>query len=348
MIDLISLTKWFGDERGVSNLNLEVQPHQVFGFLGPNGAGKSTTIRLLMGLYLPSAGRAEVFGLDASTHGPQVRRRVGLPSRASSPCTHASPAARSSTEWPRIRGDVDPRPARPASRRRFAAELDRPVHTLSKGNRQKIGLIQAFMHDPELLVLDEPTSGLDPLLQKEFADLLEESVSRGRTVFLSSHDLDEVQRLAHQIAIIRDGCLVAVDTVAGAAGTDRRGRSSSPSAPRSTPPRSTDSTGTKVTSSTGPRVSLTVDGEVGPLLATAAHDGRGRHRRAGPPTSTSSSAATTATIRGWAPVSGDIARWDLRLRRRSTLAYSIGVGGLRAAHRGALPDLRARHARSTT
>jgi ABC-2 type transport system ATP-binding protein len=143
------------------------------------------------------------------------------------------------------------------------------VHSLSKGNRQKIGLIQAFMHDPELLILDEPTSGLDPLLQKEFADLLEESVSRGRTVFLSSHDLDEVQRLAHQIAIIRDGCLVAVDTVQGL-------RDKSPRTIELTFRQPIDSsalnrlTGTTVTSATGSRVTLTVDGEVGLVLSTAA------------------------------------------------------------------------------
>src|SRR3954447_24448988 len=142
---------------------------------------------------------------------------------------------------------------------RFGAELDRPVHTLSKGNRQKIGLILAFMHDPELLVLDEPTSGLDPLLQKEFADLLEESVSRGRTVFLSSHDLDEVQRLAHRIAIIRDGCLVTVDTVEGL-------RSRSPRTVELTFRAPVDPAalgrvpGTTVIAVAGPRVTLTVEG----------------------------------------------------------------------------------------
>lgn len=210
---LAGLTKVFGAVRGISNVTLDVTAGQVFGFLGPNGAGKSTTIRLMMGLYLPTAGRAELFGLDAQRHGPQQRRRVGyLPGELA---LHPRLTGRETLDGTaRMRGDVDPA-LRARLERRFGAELDRPVRALSKGNRQKIGLIQAFMHDPELLVLDEPTSGLDPLLQKEFADLLEESVARGRTVFLSSHDLDEVQRLAHQVAIIREGQLVASDTIEG-------------------------------------------------------------------------------------------------------------------------------------
>jgi ABC-2 type transport system ATP-binding protein len=267
LVNLVSLTKTFGHQRGVSNLNLEVQPRQVFGFLGPNGAGKSTTIRLLMGLYLPSAGRAEVFGLDTRVQGPSIRRRLGyLPGElALNPRLTGREILH---RVARIRGDVDT-DLRKHLAVRFAAELDRPVHTLSKGNRQKIGLIGAFMHDPELLVLDEPTSGLDPLLQREFADLLEESVSRGRTVFLSSHDLDEVQRLAHQIAIIRDGYLVAIDTVQGLRNRSPRTieltfRNAVDIAPL------TRLAGTRVTSAIGSRVTLTVDGEVGPVLATAA------------------------------------------------------------------------------
>jgi ABC-2 type transport system ATP-binding protein len=266
LVHLVSLTKTFGNQRAVSNLNLQVQPGQVFGFLGPNGAGKSTTIRLVMGLYLPSAGRAEVFGLDVRTHGPRIRRRVGyLPGELA---LHPRLTGREILDRvARIRGDTD-NELRASLERRFAAELDRPVHTLSKGNRQKIGLVRAFMHDPELLVLDEPTSGLDPLLQKEFADLLEEAVSRGRTVFLSSHDLDEVQRLAHQIAIIRDGYLVAVDTVEGLRKTSPRTIELTFRQPVDTAPLSR-LVGTRVTSATGSRVTITVDGEVGPVLEAA-------------------------------------------------------------------------------
>lgn len=206
-----ALTKTFGSVRAVSGIDLEVSPGQVFGFLGPNGAGKSTTIRMMLGLYRPTSGQATVLGRDVATHGVEVRRRIGyLPGELAlfPRLTGGSVLYRVA----RIRGDVDPA-ARAMLEWRFGAQLDRPLRTLSKGNRQKIGLVQAFMHRPDLLVLDEPTSGLDPLLQKEFADLLEETVARGATVFLSSHDLDEVQRLAHQVAIIRDGVIVANDTV---------------------------------------------------------------------------------------------------------------------------------------
>jgi beta-exotoxin I transport system ATP-binding protein len=267
VIRLIGLTKHFGSRCAVANLELRVQPAQVFGFLGPNGAGKSTTIRLMMGLYIPSAGRAEVFGLDPRTHGPQIRRRVGyLPGELA---LYPGLTGRETLDRvARMRGDGD-HDLRSRLEDRFGAELDRPVHTLSKGNRQKLGLIQAFMHDPELLVLDEPTSGLDPLLQKEFADLLEESVQRGRTVFLSSHDLDEVQRLAHQIAIIREGELILVDTV-------RRLRERSPRTIELTFRAPVDAAtfaridGVQVVSNAGSRVTMTVEGEVAPVLAAAA------------------------------------------------------------------------------
>jgi len=166
-----------------------------------------------------------------------------------------------------MRGGVDPG-FRSGLEERFGAELDRPVRTLSKGNRQKIGLIAAFMPDPELLVLDEPTSGLDPLLQREFAELLEESVARGRTVFLSSHDLAEVQRLAHRVAIIREGHLVALDTV---------------EALRARAPRTIELTfrdpidpgsfggmaGIDLVSASARRATFRVEGEVGPLFEAA-------------------------------------------------------------------------------
>jgi ABC-2 type transport system ATP-binding protein len=267
VVDLVGLTKRFGRERGIADVSLQVSPNQVFGFLGPNGAGKSTAIRLLMGLYLPSAGRAEVFGLDSRIHGPQIRRRVGyLPGEL---VLHPRLTGRDILDRvARIRGDVDP-DLREHLESRFGAEVDRPVHTLSKGNRQKIGLVQAFMHDPDLLILDEPTSGLDPLLRKEFADLLDELVARGRTVFLSSHDLDEVQRLAHQIAIIREGRLVTVDTVEGLRDKSPRTMELTFRRPVDISPLSMVA-GTRVTEVHGPRVTLTVDGEVGPVLSAVA------------------------------------------------------------------------------
>ncbi|MGH3509021.1 MAG: ABC transporter ATP-binding protein, partial [Nocardioidaceae bacterium] len=234
--------------------------------LGPNGAGKSTTIRLIMGLYRPTDGRARVFGLDATDDGPRVRRRIGyLPGELS---LYARLTGRETLDrMGRIRGDVDAT-YRGELERRFAAELDRPTKELSKGNRQKIGLIQAFMHRPDLLVLDEPTSGLDPLLQKEFADLLEECVQNGATVFLSSHDLDEVQRLAHQIAIIREGRVVTVDTVQGLRDKAPRTIELTFRVPVDTA-RFARLTGVAISSEMGRRITLTVEGEVGPVLAAA-------------------------------------------------------------------------------
>ncbi|MGW5237949.1 ABC transporter ATP-binding protein [Monashia sp. NPDC004114] len=267
VVRLTRLTKTFGGNRGIRDVDLVVRRGQVFGFLGPNGAGKSTTIRLIMGLYRPTSGRAEVFGLDTDVKGPLVRRQIGyIPGELA---FHPRLTGREILDRiAHLRGGVEP--ARRAwLEGRFEAELDRPLHTLSKGNRQKIGIVQAFMHDPQLLVLDEPTSGLDPLLQKEFADLLEDSVDRGRSVFLSSHDLDEVQRLAHQVAIIREGGIVAVDTVQGL---------------RARAPRTIELTfrqpvgptafshvhGAHVTAHSGRNVSLTVEGDLGQLLAAAA------------------------------------------------------------------------------
>lgn len=207
------LTRRFGSVRGVTELDVTVRGGEVFGFLGPNGAGKSTTIRLLLGLYRPTSGRARVLGLDPRDDAVALHRRVGyLPGELA---LYPRLTGRQHLErFAAVRGLAD-RSYRDELVERFAAEIDRPVRTLSKGNRQKIGLVLAFMHRPELLVLDEPTSGLDPLLQDEFVRLVRETVADGRTVFLSSHELDEVQRLVDRLAIIRDGRIVVTDTVEG-------------------------------------------------------------------------------------------------------------------------------------
>ena len=270
VVRLVGLTKTFGEARGVSGVTLDVPAGQVFGFLGPNGAGKSTTIRLMMGLYRPTRGTAEIFGLDAQRQGPLVRQRIGyLPGELS---VYPRLTGREILDRvARMRGDVDP-DRRDGLQRRFGAELDRPMRLLSKGNRQKIGLVQALMHDPDLLVLDEPTSGLDPLVQKEFADLLEETVARGRTVFLSSHDLDEVQRLAHRVAIIRSGQLVACDTVDA---LRRRAPRTVELTFRNTidPAVFADLTDVTVTAHTARHLALRVSGEMGRLFEVAAAHG---------------------------------------------------------------------------
>ena len=195
----------------VDRLDLRVEPGQVFGFLGPNGAGKTTTIRLLLALHRPTAGRARVLGLDSHRDSVAIHARCGyLPGEFE---LHPRMTGRRVLDWfARARGGVDRR-LRDQLVERFGVILDRQIHELSKGNRQKLGIVLAFMHRPELLVLDEPTSGLDPLMQNEFHRLLRETTADGRTVFLSSHELDEVQRVADRVAIIRAGRLVVTDTV---------------------------------------------------------------------------------------------------------------------------------------
>ena len=205
------LTKDYGSGHGVFELDLEVREGEILGFLGPNGAGKSTTMRVLLGLARPTAGRAELLGHDVASDGLAARRRVGYLAgdfELYEQLTGEDVLA----YFARLRGDVA------AGRigelaERFDADLRRPVRELSTGNRQKIGLIQAFMGDPELLILDEPIAGLDPLVQRRFHDLLGEVRAAGRTVLLSSHTLSEVDRVADRVAVLRAGRLAVVDTL---------------------------------------------------------------------------------------------------------------------------------------
>jgi ABC-2 type transport system ATP-binding protein len=206
------LTKDYGEGRGLFELDLEVELGEVFGFLGPNGAGKSTTMRLLLDLIAPTSGSARVLDLDTHADSVEIRRRVGFLPGDFALYPRLSGAAMLDYLGA-LRGGVDRR-RRDELAERFGADLHRPIRELSTGNRQKLGLIQAFMHDPELLILDEPIAGLDPLVQQSFHTLLGEVAAQGRTVFLSSHTLSEVERVAHRVAILRQGRLVVVDSLA--------------------------------------------------------------------------------------------------------------------------------------
>ncbi|MGB6454989.1 MAG: ABC transporter ATP-binding protein [Streptosporangiaceae bacterium] len=269
-VETFGLTKRYGSATAVADLNLRIEPGQVFGFLGPNGAGKSTTIRMLMALQRPTQGHATLLGLDAAAESVEVHRRIGyLPGDLE---LFPRLTGRQHFDWFRhARGLDDDSLARQLTER-FRVVADRPVRELSKGNRQKIGLVLAFMHRPELLVLDEPTSGLDPLMRHEFENLLRETADAGRTVFLSSHELDEVQRVTDRVGIIRDGRLVAEDTVDGlrrAAPQKMEVRFRRPVDPADL----SAVTGVNVTASDGPRVTLDVTGEIGPVLKViASHD----------------------------------------------------------------------------
>ncbi len=205
------LTKSYGSTRGVTDLSFSVHAGEVFGYLGPNGAGKSTTIRTMLDFQRPTSGRITVFGVEARADPAAVHARVGY-----------VPGEFGLYERMQVRDYLD---AYAAFRHgagganigplaeRLRLDLARTIHELSHGNKQKIGLVQAFMHEPDLLVLDEPTQGLDPLVQQTFYELLDEVRARGGTVFLSSHILPEVERTCDRVGIIRDGRLLSVDDI---------------------------------------------------------------------------------------------------------------------------------------
>jgi ABC-2 type transport system ATP-binding protein len=205
------LVKRYGSHTALHGIDLDIPRGSVFGMIGPNGAGKTTTMRLLLDIIRPSGGELSVLGESPRGGGAALRRRIGyLPGEL-----HLSTRVKGRellAHYAEISG-----PVRPAAidglADRLGVDLGRPVRNLSKGNKQKIGLIQAFMHEPELLVLDEPTSGLDPLVQQEFHGMLREARANGQTVFLSSHVLSEVQQTAHEIAILKAGRIVEQSTV---------------------------------------------------------------------------------------------------------------------------------------
>jgi ABC-2 type transport system ATP-binding protein len=212
------LTKDYGSGRGLFDLDLRVAPQEAFGYLGPNGAGKTSTIRLLMGMIRPSSGSAHIFGLDCQRDAVAVKRKVGyLPGdipqfgslRGSEVVAYLSG----------MRGGVDRAKVRDIAER-FDLDLSRRFREYSSGDKQKLGILLAFMHQPELLILDEPTSGLDPLNQQEFYKLLQENRARGAAVLLSSHILSEVEHVCDRVGVIRAGRLVKVAALNELIGTE--------------------------------------------------------------------------------------------------------------------------------
>ena len=209
VISTEGLTKTYGKNRGIRDVDLEVREGEVFGFLGPNGAGKTTTIRVLLNFLWPTSGRACVFGMDSRRESVEIRSRVG-----NLPGEFALEDRMTGEDllrfFARLRGVKDMSYARDLADR-LGADLNRQMRRLSRGNKQKIGLIQAMFHRPPLLILDEPTGGLDPLVQEEFLEIIGEVKDEGRTVFFSSHVLSEVERVCDRVGIIRDGRLVDVE-----------------------------------------------------------------------------------------------------------------------------------------
>jgi ABC-2 type transport system ATP-binding protein len=213
VIQIRELTKLYGKITGVRNISFDVYQGEVFGFLGPNGAGKTTTIRLILDLLKPSAGSIEIFGKELAQNSLEIRRRSGY-----LPGNFSAYGNLNGTEFLHLLADL----------RKITREIDRQlldrfglsddnlaqkIKYLSHGTLQKLGIVQAFFHHPELLILDEPTTGLDPLMQEAFYDLLHEQMKNGSTVFLSSHNLSEVERICHRLAIIRKGKIERVDSI---------------------------------------------------------------------------------------------------------------------------------------
>jgi ABC-2 type transport system ATP-binding protein len=213
-ISVEGLTKHYGQVHALRGVSLEVRPGEIFGFLGPNGAGKSTLIRLLLGYLHPTAGRGSVLGLDIARDSVAIRSRIGyLPGGI---------ALDDGLTGERHLDDLAALSGRPPVRRAAVCDalelsdrvLRRPIRDYSRGMRQKIGIVQALQHDPELAILDEPSEGLDPLMQRAFYEVLEGVRAAGRTVFFSSHVLSEVERVCDRVAIVRAGELVATEDVA--------------------------------------------------------------------------------------------------------------------------------------
>jgi ABC-2 type transport system ATP-binding protein len=205
------LTKNYGSHRGIVDVDLEVQQGEVFGFLGPNGAGKTTTIRVLLDLIRPTAGRAFVFDIESSADPSAIHKRIGyLPGEFT--LYDRLTGAQTLEYFGNLRGGVD-RAYQEQLIERFDLDTSRRFREYSKGNKQKVGLVVALQHKPELLILDEPTSGLDPLVQQTFFSTVREQVKDGATVFLSSHILSEVEKTCDRVAIIREGSIVRLDRV---------------------------------------------------------------------------------------------------------------------------------------
>lgn len=204
---LKNLTKTYGKARGIEALNLEIAPGQIFGFLGPNGAGKTTAIRTIMNFLRPSSGQALVFGLDSVKSSTEIKSKVGY-------LAGDFELYDNLTGWQYLEFIAHLRNVTHVKKQiseletALEAQLDKRLGTLSRGNMQKIALMAALLHDPDLLILDEPTTGLDPLMQNRFYDLVRERVSRGKTVFMSSHILSEVQTICDQVAFMKHGRLV--------------------------------------------------------------------------------------------------------------------------------------------
>jgi ABC-2 type transport system ATP-binding protein len=261
IVEASGLTKSYGTRRGISDVTFDVREGEVFGFLGPNGAGKTTTIRTLLGLLRPTAGRATIFGLEAWADAPRIHERLSYV--GSDPAYLGELTAAEQLDYVgRLRRL--PNGAWRAVAARLELDPSVQIRKLSRGNRQKVGVVQAFMGDAPLIVLDEPSSGLDPLMQREFLALVAEVRAAGRTVFLSSHNLPEVERSCDRVGIIREGSLIEISTVQALLAGHWRSVNLVVGAP---PPQGAfDLPNVQVVSATARDVHLMVRGDLNPFL----------------------------------------------------------------------------------
>lgn len=211
VIEINNLTKYYGKERGIIDVNFNVEEKEIFGFIGPNGAGKSTTLRTLLALIYPTSGSAKIFGKDCIKHGPEIKKEIGyLPSEVFyydkmkvldllkySASFYKKDCSRRIKELAEI----------------MDLNLHKKIDDLSFGNKKKVGIVQGLLHEPKLIILDEPTSGLDPLMQQKFFELLQAENKKGATILFSSHILGEVQRLCNRVAIIKDGKIIQLEKI---------------------------------------------------------------------------------------------------------------------------------------
>jgi len=262
VIQAAGLTRMYGNRRGVLDLDLEVEEGEIFGFLGPNGSGKTTTIRMLLGFLRPTRGAATIFGLDAWSRAAEVHGRLAY--LGSDPAYLGELTAGQQLDYlAALRGL--PAGAWRAVAERFDLDPSIAVRKLSRGNRQKVGVVATLMGDEPLLVLDEPTTGLDPLMQHEFLGAIGEARAAGRTVFLSSHNLPEVERICDRVAIIREGRLVEISTIEAMLAS--HSRRVSVALATAAPPGTFDLPNVEVASGeAGREILLMVQGDINPLL----------------------------------------------------------------------------------
>lgn len=211
VIEINNLTKMYGKARGITNVSFSVEEGEIFGFIGPNGAGKSTTIRILLSLIHPTSGSAKIFGKDCTKFGSEIKKDIGyLPSEVFFYNNmKVIDLLKYSASF--YKKDCSKRIHELAER--MDLDLHKKIDDLSLGNRKKVGIVQALLHEPKLIILDEPTSGLDPLMQQKFFQLLQEENKKGATILFSSHVLSEVQRLCHRVAIIKEGEIIQVEKI---------------------------------------------------------------------------------------------------------------------------------------